>query len=282
MSALKSRPFLFANQSLNLAQPQVMGILNVTPDSFSDGGQYNGLQQALLHVEKMLADGASMIDIGGESTRPGADLVSSQEELDRVVPVVEAIRERFDVVVSVDTSTPIVITESAKVGAGLINDVRALQREGALQAAAETGLPVCLMHMQGQPKDMQASPSYQDLLQELQAFFAQRIDACVKVGIPKEKIILDPGYGFGKTVEHNFSLIKHLPDLLALGLPILTGTSRKSMLGAVTGRDVSDRMPSSIVSAALCVERGARIIRVHDVAETVDALKVLAAVLEAK
>lgn len=282
MSAQESRPFSFASRTLYLNIPQVMGILNVTPDSFSDGGQHHGLDQALRHAESMLQEGATLIDIGGESTRPGADPVTEQEELERVVPVVEAINARFDVVISVDTSTPAVITEAAKVGAGLINDVRALQREGAVEAAAKTGLPVCLMHMQGQPKDMQEQPSYQDLLTELKQFFAQRVQVCEQAGISADKIILDPGYGFGKTVEHNFSLIKHLPDILAMGYPILTGTSRKSMLGAVTGREVADRLPGSIVSAALCAERGAGIIRVHDVAETVDALKVLAAVLEAK
>ena len=282
MSAQESRPFSFASRTLDLNIPQVMGILNVTPDSFSDGGQHHGLDQALRHAERMLQEGATLIDIGGESTRPGADPVTEQEELERVVPVVEAINARFDVVISVDTSTPAVITEAAKVGAGLINDVRALQREGAVEAAAKTDLPVCLMHMQGQPKDMQEQPSYQDLLTELKQFFVRRVQACEQAGISADKIILDPGYGFGKTVEHNFSLIKHLPDILAMGYPILTGTSRKSMLGAVTGREVADRLPGSIVSAALCAERGAGIIRVHDVAETVDALKVLAAVLEAK
>lgn len=282
MSAQESRPFSFASRTLDLNIPQVMGILNVTPDSFSDGGQHHGLDQALRHAERMLQEGATLIDIGGESTRPGADPVTEQEELERVVPVVEAINARFDTVISVDTSTPVVITEAAKVGAGLINDVRALQREGAVEAAAKTGLPVCLMHMQGQPKDMQQQPSYQDLLAELKQFFTQRVQVCEQAGISVDKIILDPGYGFGKTVEHNFSLIKHLPDVLAMGYPILTGTSRKSMLGAITGREVADRLPGSIVSAALCAERGAGIIRVHDVAETVDALKVLAAVLEAK
>ena len=282
MSAQESRPFSFASRTLDLNIPQVMGILNVTPDSFSDGGQHHGLDQALRHAERMLQEGATLIDIGGESTRPGADPVTEQEELERVVPVVEAINARFDAVISVDTSTPAVITEAAKVGAGLINDVRALQREGAVEAAAKTGLPVCLMHMQGQPKDMQEQPSYQDLLTELKQFFVQRVKVCEQAGISADKIILDPGYGFGKTVEHNFSLIKHLPDILAMGYPILTGTSRKSMLGAITGREVADRLPGSIVSAALCAERGAGIIRVHDVAETVDALKVLAAVLEAK
>ncbi|WP_036565243.1 dihydropteroate synthase [Oceanospirillum beijerinckii] len=282
MSAQESRPFSFATRTLDLNTPQVMGILNVTPDSFSDGGQHHGLDQALRHAERMLQEGATLIDIGGESTRPGADPVTEQEELERVVPVVEAINARFDAVISVDTSTPAVITEAAKVGAGLINDVRALQREGAVEAAAGTGLPVCLMHMQGQPKDMQQQPSYQDLLAELKQFFTQRVQVCEQAGISADKIILDPGYGFGKTVEHNFSLIKHLPDILAMGYPVLTGTSRKSMLGAVTGREVVDRLPASIISATLCAERGAGIVRVHDVAETVDALKILAAVLEAK
>lgn len=282
MSAPESRPFLFAGHALDLAEAHVMGILNVTPDSFSDGGQNAGLDEALRHTERMLTEGAAFIDVGGESTRPGAAPVSEQEELDRVIPVVEAICQRFDTVVSLDTSTAVVMREGALAGAGLINDVRALQRPGALEAAAASGLPVCLMHMQGKPENMQDNPDYQDLLAEILSFFRQRTEACQQAGISAQNIILDPGYGFGKTVAHNYSLIKHLPELLAMGYPVLTGTSRKSMLGAVTGREVQHRLAASVVSAALCAERGASILRVHDVAETVDALKVTQALLSAE
>ncbi|WP_086480089.1 dihydropteroate synthase [Oceanospirillum sanctuarii] len=279
MSNLESRPFSFARHTLDLNKIQVMGILNVTPDSFSDGGRHNGLDAALRHAEQMIKAGATLIDVGGESTRPGAAIVPEQEELDRVVPVVEALVKEFDALVSVDTSTAAVITESAKAGAGLINDVRALEKEGALQAAAATGLPVCLMHMQGQPQNMQDDPSYGNLLREVTGYLQKRIDACLQAGIAKEKIILDPGYGFGKSVEHNCSLIKHLKDISDLGYPLLTGTSRKSMLGAITGKDVpAERISASVASALICAQQGAWILRVHDVEETIDALKVYQAV----
>lgn len=279
MSNLESRSFSFARHALDLNRVQVMGILNVTPDSFSDGGCHNGLDAAMRHAERMLKAGATLIDVGGESTRPGAEAVAEQEELDRVVPVVEALTKEFDALVSVDTSTPIVIRESAKAGAGLINDVRALEKEGALEAAAASGLPVCLMHMQGQPKTMQDKPGYVDLLREVSAYLQRRVDACLDAGISKEKIILDPGYGFGKTLEHNCSLIKHLKDISRLGYPLLTGTSRKSMLGAITGKEIpAERVIASVTSALLCVQQGAWILRVHDVEETIDALKVYQAV----
>ncbi|MFG1487968.1 dihydropteroate synthase, partial [Oceanospirillum sp. HFRX-1_2] len=206
MSNLESRPFSFARHSLDLDAVQVMGILNVTPDSFSDGGRHNALDAALRHAERMIKAGASLIDVGGESTRPGAAVVAEQEELERVVPVVEALVKEFDALVSVDTSSPAVITASAQAGAGLINDVRALEKDGALQAAAATGLPVCLMHMQGQPQTMQHDPSYGNLLREVSGYLLGRVEACLQAGIGKEKIILDPGYGFGKSLEHNCSL----------------------------------------------------------------------------
>lgn len=279
MSNLESRPFSFAHHTLNLNTVQVMGILNVTPDSFSDGGRHNALDDALRHAESMIKAGATLIDVGGESTRPGAAVVPEAEELDRVVPVVEALVKEFDALVSVDTSTAEVISESAKAGAGLINDVRALEKEGALQAAAATGLPVCLMHMQGQPQTMQDDPSYGNLLKEVTGYLQQRIDACLDAGIGKDQIILDPGYGFGKCVEHNCSLIKHLSDISAMGYPLLTGTSRKSMLGAITGKEIpADRITASVASALICAQQGAWILRVHDVEETIDALKVYQAV----
>ncbi|WP_417596326.1 dihydropteroate synthase [Oceanospirillum sp.] len=279
MSNLESRPFLFGRHALDLNQVQVMGILNVTPDSFSDGGQYNGRDAALRHAETMIKAGATLIDVGGESTRPGAVAVSEQEELDRVLPVVEALAGELGALVSVDTSTASVIRESAKAGASLINDVRALEKEGALEAAAASGLPVCLMHMQGQPQTMQVAPSYADLLQEVTGYLQKRANACLEAGISRDRIILDPGYGFGKSVEHNCSLIKHLKDIQALGYPLLTGTSRKSMLGAITGREIpAERITASVASALICAQQGAWILRVHDVEETIDALKVYQAV----
>lgn len=279
MSDLESRLFFCGKHCLNLEQPQVMGILNVTPDSFSDGGRHQNLDQALRHAEQMLKEGATLIDIGGESTRPGAADVSEQEELDRVVPVVEAVVERFDALVSVDTSTAAVITASAKVGASLINDVRALEREGALAAAAATGLPVCLMHMQGQPKNMQLNPSYNDVLLEVKSYLQGRVAACHAAGIKKQQILLDPGFGFGKTVAQNYSLLKNLQEIEAMGYPLLIGTSRKSMIGAVTDREVDERLAGSLATVVLAVERGASIIRAHDVAATLDAIKVTQAMI---
>ncbi|MBD2859308.1 dihydropteroate synthase [Spongiibacter sp. KMU-158] len=266
---------------LDLSKPQVMAVLNITPDSFSDGGSlFDGqlkLDQVLSRAEQALLDGASILDVGGESTRPGAATVSPVQEADRVLPVVAALVERFDCVISVDTSTPGIIRESAKLGAGLINDVRALQREGALAAAAASSLPVCLMHMRGEPQSMQQSPQYDSPLAEVSAFLKERVAACAAVGIDRSKIILDPGFGFGKNLAHNLELFRQLPQLCDLGYPLLVGVSRKSMVGAITGREVGQRMAGSIVLAALAVERGAKIIRVHDVRETVDALAVVSA-----
>lgn len=268
---------------LDLTRPVVMGILNTTPDSFSDGGSYYknhrlSLDLALRRAEQMLLDGAQIIDVGGESTRPGAPIVSVQEELDRVIPVVEAVVGQLGALVSVDTSSASVIRESASRGASLINDVRALQREGAVAAAAETGLPVCLMHMQGEPDTMQQNPNYSDVVEQVFGFLEDRVAVCQAAGIVREQILLDPGFGFGKTLAHNLALLKHLPELARFGFPLLVGMSRKSMVAQLLGRPVEQRLAGSLALALLAAERGAAIIRVHDVAETVDVLKVLAAV----
>ncbi len=267
-------------QQLDLSCCNIMGILNVTPDSFSDGGSFNSLDRALFHAERMINQGATLIDVGGESTRPGAAKVSLQEELDRVIPVVEAIHKNLDTIISVDTSTPQVITQSAAVGAGLINDVRALQREGALDAAASTNLPICLMHMQGQPDTMQKAPSYDDVVSDIHAFLAERIHACAAVGINKERLILDPGFGFGKALEHNYQLLNQLETFHKLGLPLLVGVSRKTMIGKVLNDCPADqRLMGSVAAAVIAAMKGASILRVHDVAETCDAIKIVEATL---
>lgn len=267
---------------LNLSTPQVMGILNVTPDSFSDGGTHNSLNGAVNHAAKLIAEGASIIDIGGESTRPGASDVSIDEELQRVVPVVEAIRQRFDVWISVDTSKAQVITESANAGASIINDIRSLQEPGALEAAAKTGLPVCIMHMQGDPKTMQQSPHYENVLMDVDRFLQENIQRCVDAGIEKNQIILDPGFGFGKNLAHNYQLLAHLSELHHFGLPILAGMSRKSMVGQLLNVPPQERVAGSVACAVIAAMQGAQIIRVHDVKETVDAMKVVQATLSAK
>lgn len=266
------------NRVLDLAQTHVMGILNITPDSFSDGGRFHQRDLALRHAQAMVEAGATLIDIGGESTRPGARAVSVLEELERVAPMVEAISRELDVIVSVDTSTPAVMRESARLGAGLINDVRSLRRDGALDAAAATGLPVCLMHMQGEPGTMQDHPHYDDLLGEVSGFLQERIQACATVGIPAERILLDPGFGFAKSHAHNLSLFKHMQALHALGRPLLVGVSRKSMVGLALNKPVAERLYGSLALAALAMTKGARILRVHDVAETVDVVRMIAAV----
>ena len=278
MSVQYSTRLPCGNRVLDLARPQVMGILNVTPDSFSDGGRFRQRDAALRHAAAMVAAGASLIDVGGESTRPGALQVSADEELQRVAPVVEAIAAELDVIISVDTSCPQVMRESARLGAGLINDVRSLRREGALQAAAESGLPVCLMHMQGEPETMQKNPHYDDLLAEVQAFFAERMAACAAAGIAAERIILDPGFGFAKNLQHNLSLFKHMQVLHGFARPLLVGVSRKSMIGQALGREVDQRLAGGLALAALAVAKGASILRVHDVAETVDVVRMIAAV----
>ncbi|WP_047301689.1 dihydropteroate synthase [Pseudomonas fluorescens] len=270
------------NRVLDLARAHVMGILNVTPDSFSDGGRFSQLDVALRHAEAMVLAGATLIDIGGESTRPGARAVSPLEELERVALVVERINRELDVVISVDTSTPAVMRETARLGAGLINDVRALRRDGALDAAAATGLPVCLMHMLGEPGDMQDNPHYQDVTREVSEFLVERMAACAAVGIEAERIVLDPGFGFAKTLQHNLSLFKHMEALHALGRPLLVGVSRKSMIGQSLNRPVAERLHGSLALAALAVTKGAKIIRVHDVAETVDVVRMIAAVESAE
>ena len=266
---------------LDLGFPRVMGILNVTPDSFSDGGRHVALDDALRHAERMLAEGAAIIDVGGESTRPGADEVSSQQELDRVAPVVEALVRELDALVSVDTSCPEVMRESAALGAGMINDVRALSLQGALAAAMGTGLPVCLMHRQGEPRDMQQAPRYDVPIEEAVVdYLAERVAACETAGLRRERLLVDPGFGFGKTVEHNLRLLNRLERLAALELPLLVGMSRKSMIGKVLERPVEERLPGGLALTALAVERGARILRVHDVAPSVDAVNMTWAVLK--
>ncbi|MCO6060143.1 dihydropteroate synthase [Pseudomonas sp. MOB-449] len=270
------------NRVLDLAQPQVMGILNVTPDSFSDGGRFSGRDAALRHAAEMVAAGATLIDVGGESTRPGARVVSPTEELERVAPVVELIARELDVVISLDTSTPAVMREGARLGAGMINDVRALRRDGALDAAADTGLAVCLMHMQGEPGNMQQDPRYQDVVREVGDFLAERMKACTDAGVAVDRIVLDPGFGFAKTLAHNLSLFKHMEALHELGRPLLVGVSRKSMIGQTLGREVDQRLYGGLALAALAVAKGACILRVHDVAETVDAVRMIAAVQAAE
>ncbi|MEC5342797.1 dihydropteroate synthase [Brenneria populi] len=268
--------------TLDLSRPNVMGILNVTPDSFSDGGRHNTLDAALVHAQDMIAAGATLIDIGGESTRPGADEVSVQEELERVIPVVEALARRFDVWISVDTSKPEVITAAAQAGAHLINDIRSLQEPGALAAAAATGLPVCLMHMQGLPKTMQHNPHYDDLMSEVGDFLQRQIARCVNGNILKSNLLLDPGFGFGKNLTHNYQLLARLGELHRFGLPLLVGMSRKSMIGQLLKVPPVQRVQGSVACAVIAAMQGAQIIRVHDVKETVDAMRIVEATLSAK
>lgn len=267
-----------AQRTLDLSSPHVMGILNVTPDSFSDGGRYTDLDAALQRALQMQAAGASLIDIGGESTRSGAAKVSVQQELDRVAPLVEMIARECDIIISVDTSTPEVMRESARLGAGLINDVRALQRDGAVAAAVATGLPVCLMHMRGDPQTMQDGPHYDDVAGEVAQFLRERIDVCLAAGIGAERIILDPGFGFAKNTQHNYELFKRLPQLLELQYPVLVGVSRKSMIGNILNKPVDQRLYGSLALAVMALERGAKILRVHDVEQTMDVLNIFNAV----
>lgn len=277
---MQTRQLRCGDRILDLGCPQVMGILNVTPDSFSDGGRFVSVSAALQQADRMAAEGAALIDVGGESTRPGAMPVSQQQELDRVIPVVERLRRELDVVISVDTSTAAVMTESARAGAHLINDVRSLRRPGAMDAAAKSGLPVCLMHMQGEPDNMQNDPCYGDVEQEVLAFLHQRIEACVESGIPRDRLLVDPGFGFGKTLHHNLRLMNRLDTLATLQVPVLVGVSRKSMIGAVLERPVDQRLFGSIALAVMAVQKGARIIRAHDVAATVDAVRMTQAVMQ--
>ena len=268
--------------TLDLSHPHVMGILNVTPDSFSDGGTHNTLVEAVKHANLMINAGATIIDIGGESTRPGAADVSVEEELARVIPTVEAIAQRFEVWISVDTSKPEVIRESARVGAHIINDIRSLTEPGALEAAAETGLPVCLMHMQGQPKTMQDAPKYADVFTDVERFFVEHIVRCERAGIAKDKLLLDPGFGFGKNLSHNYELLARLGEFHHFGLPLLVGMSRKSMVGQLLNVGPTERLSGSLACAVIAAMQGAQIIRVHDVNETVEALRVVEATLAAK
>lgn len=270
------------DQILDLSHPHVMGILNVTPDSFSDGGKHNSLIDALTHTNEMVNAGATIIDVGGESTRPGAAEVSVQEELERVVPVVEAIAQRFEVWISVDTSQPEVITACANAGAHIINDIRSLQLPGALEAAAATQLPICLMHMQGEPKTMQQAPQYKNVLSDVDAFFVQHIARCEAAGIDKSRLLLDPGFGFGKNLAHNYQLLAHLADYHHLGLPLLVGMSRKTMVGQLLNVGPTQRLNGSLACAVIAAMQGAHIVRVHDVKETVEAMRVVEATLSAK
>ncbi|MCW9718461.1 dihydropteroate synthase [Avibacterium sp. 21-599] len=261
------------NKTLSLSQPQIMGILNFTPDSFSDSGLFFDRDKALFQVEKMLNEGATIIDIGGESTRPMAEEVSLEQELDRVVPMVEAVRKRFDCWISVDTSKAQVMAESAKVGMDLINDIRALTEPNALQTAVQLGLPTCIMHMQGQPRTMQQNPYYENVVQEVLNFLENRTALCLACGMKKENIIWDLGFGFGKTVQHNYQLLQQLAKFTQ-DYPVLAGVSRKSMIGSVLDKPVDERIVGSVAAALIAVINGAKIVRVHDVAPTSEALKI--------
>ncbi len=266
-----------AGRRLDLSSPRIMGIINATPDSFSDGGELFragrlNVDLALERAREMVAAGAAILDIGGESTRPGAAPVGPQEEMDRVAPLVEAFAAELDVVISVDTSSPDLMRQAARLGAGLINDVRALTRAGAVEAAASTGLPVCLMHMQGEPGTMQVAPAYDDVVAEVIAYLGERVAACEAAGIDRGRLVLDPGFGFGKSVRHNLELLRSLPRLAQAGLPLLVGLSRKSLIQRLLGREIDQRLPASLALAVLAAERGAAIIRTHDVAATADAL----------
>jgi dihydropteroate synthase len=268
-----------AGHALDLTRPLVMGILNVTPDSFSDGGVYFDPHRALEQAQRMVEQGAAIIDIGGESTRPGASPVSVEEELRRVVPLVEALSKALPVPISVDTSKPEVMRETVAAGAGMINDIMALRLPGALEAVAQLQVPVCLMHMLGEPRTMQSAPHYDHVVSDVMRFLNDRVEACVLAGIPRERILLDPGFGFGKTLQHNLDLLHALEQFLTLELPLLVGISRKSMIGALLGdRPVNGRLNGSLAAAVIAAMKGAAVVRVHDVAETADALKIVGAV----
>lgn len=275
----------FLNCEIDLSRPKVMGVLNVTPDSFSDGGKFNSLDAALRQAEQMVVSGAAFIDVGGESTRPGAVQVSLDEELSRVCPVVERIAENLDVIISVDTSSPELMKESVALGAGLINDVRALQKTGAQLMALSLGVPVCIMHMQGSPEMMQNNPSYNSVVDNVTGFLVGRAEQLIQAGFDRDKIIIDPGFGFGKTLEHNLQLLNQINDLVNAQLentrlPVLVGVSRKSMIGEILDKPVNERMIGSVAAATIAAYKGASILRVHDVQETVDALSVVQALLE--
>lgn len=262
-----------AGRRLNLSHTAVMGILNVTPDSFSDGGRFLARDTAVAHARQMLAEGADIIDIGGESTRPGAQSVPLQQELDRVIPVIEALRDALPVALSIDTSKPEVMRAAVAAGAGLINDVSALRADGALDAVRDLQVPVCLMHMQGEPRSMQRNPQYRDVVAEVRAFLAERVAVCEAAGIRRSRLVIDPGFGFGKTLEHNLALLRGLGALTALGVPVLVGLSRKSMIEKALGLPVERRLHASLALALIAAQNGARILRVHDVGATREALR---------
>ena len=279
MKSLKSKII----QLLTGKDPVIMGILNVTPDSFSDGGEFNRLESAVKHALQMQAEGAVIIDIGGESTRPDAQPVDVEQELSRVIPVIKSLREQSDVFISIDTSKPEVMRCAIEAGANMINDVNALRADGAIECCAELKVPVCLMHMQGEPRTMQQNPEYGDVVKEVAAFLLERAQKCAEAGISRDGIMLDPGFGFGKTLAHNVQLLSRLDDIVELDFPVLVGFSRKSMLGAILGqpnqpRPVNERLIASVTAAVIAYEKGARVFRVHDVAETADALKFCRAV----
>jgi len=280
MTTAPPRRLAVGRRALDLTRPRVMGILNVTPDSFSDGGRFLDRDRAIAHARAMLAEGADLIDVGGESTRPGAAPVPEAEEIDRVVPVIEAL-VADGALVSVDTMKPAVMRAAIAAGASMVNDVRALREAGAIEAVAQSGAAVCLMHMRGTPASMQEAPEYVDVVADVRGFLMSRAGVCEAAGIARERIVLDPGFGFGKTRAHNMALLARLGEIAALGYPVLAGLSRKSTLGAITGRAEEGRLAASVAAALIAVERGASILRVHDVPETVDALKVLDAVLHA-
>ena len=267
-----------AGRELVLDRPRVMGIVNVTSDSFSDGGQHNSAAAAIVHGLRLVSEGADLLDIGGESTRPGAEAVSEDEELSRVIPVIEALAKQVQVPISIDTSKPGVMRAAVAAGAGMINDVYALRRDGALDAAAALAVPVVLAHMQGEPRTMQDAPHYDDVVAEVYGFFNQRLFACEMAGLSKKKLAIDPGFGFGKSVQHNLALLAQLRRFTELGVPVLAGLSRKRTIGELTGREVGERVHGSVAAALIAAQNGALIVRVHDVGATVDALKVWNAV----
>jgi len=276
---MMKQKLICGDKVLDLSSPVVMGVLNVTPDSFSDGGKFFTLNDALRQAELLISEGAAILDIGAESTRPQAQLVTEQQELDRLLPIIEAVKQRFDTIISVDTSSPQVMLQAAKLGIGLINDVRALQRDGALQAAAQTKLPICLMHMQGEPSTMQQSPYYQSVIDEVMVFLQQRINACLQVGVPAEQLLIDVGFGFGKTLAHNIELLAKLDIFTQLPYPLLVGMSRKSMLGKILNdAPVDQRLFAGLSAATIAALKGAKIIRTHDVKATKDALAVVSAI----
>lgn len=262
-------------QVIDLTRPVIMGILNVTPDSFSDGGRYALRDHALRQAEQMLRDGAKIIDIGGESTRPGAEIVTEPQELERVIPIIEALRANTDATISIDSYKPNVMRAAVTAGADIINDVKGLSEPGALELAAALQVPVCIMHMQGEPQTMQHAPVYENVVNEVSAFFEQRVQQLVAHGLAPSKIILDPGFGFGKTLQHNYQLLKQLDQFQRFGCPLLVGVSRKSMIGQLTGKPAKERMVGSVTAAVLAAQRGAQILRVHDVAQMQEALTIL-------